>query len=100
MNNGRYVLDDRGEPLPCEDLLTWAAQFERQNRSVARDVIGETTVSTIFLGLDHSFDGGAPVLWETCVFKGPLNGEMDRYTSRAAALAGHAAMVAKVRALA
>jgi hypothetical protein len=31
------------------------------------------------------------------VFDGALDGEQERYTSRAAALAGHAAMVERVR---
>lgn len=55
-------------------------------------------MSTVFLGIDHAFSGGLPVLWETIVFGGPLDGEMDRYTSRADALAGHQVMCARVRA--
>jgi hypothetical protein len=47
-------------------------------------------VSTVFLGLDHDLSGnGPPILWETMVFGGPLDGHTDRYTSLAAALAGH-----------
>jgi hypothetical protein len=53
-------------------------------------------VSTVFLGLDHAFRGGPPVLWETMVFGGVLDGEMDRYTSKAAAFAGHQAMCRRV----
>lgn len=55
-------------------------------------------VSTIFLGLDHSFsDDGPPVLFESMIFGGPLSGEQRRYTSRADALAGHADLCAWVQ---
>jgi hypothetical protein len=39
---------------------------------------------------------GPPVLWETFVFGGVLDGEMQRYTSKADALAGHQRMCALV----
>jgi hypothetical protein len=51
----------------------------------------------VFLGLDHSHGGGPPLLFETLVFGGPLADEGDRYPTRAAALAGHDQMVARVR---
>ena len=54
-------------------------------------------VSTVFLGLDHNYSPfGPPVLWESLVFGGPLDGEMDRYSSRAQALAGHQALCQRV----
>jgi hypothetical protein len=51
----------------------------------------------VFLGLDHSFRQGPPILWETMVFGGPLDGEMMRYTSRAEAFDGHQEMCRRVR---
>lgn len=56
-------------------------------------------VSTVFLGLDHNFRAaGPPILWETLVFGGVLDGEMRRYASREAALLGHQEMCARVNA--
>lgn len=56
-------------------------------------------VSTVFLGLDHSFrDHGPPILFETLVFNGPLRDEMERYATWDEADAGHKAMVERVRA--
>lgn len=56
-------------------------------------------VSTVFLGLDHNWSGeGPPILWETIVFGGPRCREMNRYDSRAAALAGHEEMCLLVQA--
>ncbi len=91
-----YILDDAGEPVPC-DVITWATWLESgvRSRVIAKDcdegaAPGGVEVSTVFLGLDHQWrDDGPPVLWETLVFGGPLAGTMRRYTSRAAALAGH-----------
>ena len=94
---GHYILDDQGEPVPEPDICKWGRWFENtENRIVARDEVGDAQVSTVFLGLDHSFLGvGAPVLWESMVFGGPLDGEQERYTSKAEALAGHADMVTR-----
>lgn len=50
-------------------------------------------VSTVFLGLDHSFGLAGdrlPLLWETMIFGGKHDGYVDRYSSRGAALKGHA----------
>jgi hypothetical protein len=94
-----YILNANGEPELCEDVLEWGRWMEHADRHVAFDVDEQTgwRVSTVFLGLDHNFGGGGPpILWETMVFGGPLDGEMDRYSSVAEAKAGHQAMCAKV----
>ena len=90
----RYILNSAGEPEPCEDLMTWAIWFENgTNRVLARTQLPDgREVSTVFLGLDHSFGGVVPVLWETMVFGGD-DDHQQRYTSRAEAEAGHAALV-------
>ena len=98
-----YVLKN-GEPEPEPDVGVWAAWMEQANeeRVVEHTAICTTPnlvrVSTVFLGMDHAFDDGPPVLWETMVFGGVLEGEQRRYTSRAAAVTGHAALVAEVKA--
>lgn len=96
----KYILNEHGEPVPCEDLLEWARWLEtnRAQRVVKKDEIDGSRVSTVFLGLDHSFGDGPPVIFETLVFDGPMDGEMDRYSTRIEALIGHAAMVERVRA--
>lgn len=104
---GYYVLDDDGNPVEVDDVLAWGHWFERATRDRSRIVAadrdegaapGGVLVSTVFLGLDHAFGGGPPVLWESLVFGGALDGEMARYTSRAAALAGHQSLCERVRA--
>lgn len=58
---------------------------------------GRIEVSTIFLVLDHGWNGSVPILWETMVFGGPDDMEQRRYSSRAAAVAGHAEAVTCVK---
>ena len=97
---GTYILDERGEPVPA-DTLTWGVWFETANdkRRVAWTTLKNCHISTVFLGLDHSFSPMndpltyKPVLWETMVFGGKYDKELRRYRSREAAEAGHAEMV-------
>lgn len=94
--SGRYVLEGK-EVVPCEDLLKWARWMEEDVRTVEYNTIGGSRVSTVFLGLDHQFGKGLPLLFETLVFDGKLDGEMDRYSTWDEAVAGHKAMVERVK---
>lgn len=78
----------------------WALSFSALNRQVALDSgeDGAPTVSTVWLGIDHSFGRGEPLIFETMVFGGPLDQEQERYSTEAAALEGHQRMVERVRA--
>src|SRR2546430_11262554 len=98
MGTGRYILDADQQPVEELDLLTWAHWMDsHQHREVARDTVGDVLVSTVFLGINRRFVGDGPaILYETMVFGGPLSNEMDRYTTRDEAIAGHAAMLARV----
>jgi len=94
----RYSLDAAGELKPDPDLMAWARGMMKPSRSVASTLVGESTVSTVFLGYDASFGlGRSPTLWETMV----LGGRLDRRTwrcggSREQAEAMHAAAAAEV----
>jgi hypothetical protein len=100
-----YILNNR---VPfAVDMMTWAMWLENiDNRRVAYTVIDVdlgVEVSTVFLGLDHNFSGGEPVLFETMVF-GDVGDrrdeiEMDRYCTWAEAERGHAEIVANMTAL-
>lgn len=99
--NGRYILDEKDNPQPCEDLELWGRWFERSRRQIALDYIGPWMISTVFLALDYSFSSRPeddpllyqPMLWESMVFE--VKGSdlesltMRRYRSREAALVGH-----------
>src|SRR3990167_5954569 len=80
--------------------MTWAKWFEkaRHDRVVARtNVVPGSDVSTVFLGLDHQWGDGPPLIFETMVFGGPLDQETERYSTWEEAEAGHAQMVERVR---
>jgi hypothetical protein len=85
-----YILDESGDPVPC-DLFTWADWFESypQARVIAKHQVGKCEVSTVFLGFDHSFFGGLPILWETMIFGGRYDGHQWRASSRVTAVKIH-----------
>ncbi len=89
----KYVLDAGGNPQLELDVLTWARWFETAERHVGLTTVGPMRVSTVFLGIDHRFGGGEPLLWETMTFGAPDGEPMNRYSSRALAEAGHAEAV-------
>lgn len=94
--------DRKGNPM---SMLEWAQRTEaRIDKRVATDVLPNGYwVSTIWLGLNHQFGDGPPLIFETMVFPCDANGKVadfgdldcDRYSTEAEALAGHAALVAK-----
>lgn len=91
----RYILEGK-KAVKCKDLQKWASQSNPIYRRVAKDTIGDTEVSTVFLGIDHSPFGEKPLLFETMVFGGELNQEQIRYETWEEAEFGHDKMVAKV----
>lgn len=87
--SGRYTMDENGDVRPETDLIKWARSFERANRRVAQTSVGDVRVSTVFLGLDHSFGNGPPILFETMIFGGAHDQYQERYTTRDEAMVGH-----------
>lgn len=88
------------------DVETWGEWFENickgddpmAGRRVGATHIDDTCVSTVFIGLDHQYEPLGSALWfETMIMRGPLDGEMRRYTRWNEAEAGHKRMVARVR---
>ena len=89
--------DKAGNPI---DLREYARlRGDEAYSRIDRTTIGDVTVSTVWLGLNHQYGNGAPIIFETMVFGGELDGEQTRCATEAEAVAGHAAMVARVYAL-
>jgi hypothetical protein len=75
----RYFILDGHEAVPC-DVMTWARWFEKANRQVARDVVGDVVISTVFIGFNLAFESTRLHLFETMIFGGKREG----YTTRCA----------------
>lgn len=94
-----YILVD-GEPVPEPDVAAWSRWMEesREDRVLARTMIGNgVVVSTVFLGIDHSWTGANPILYETMIFGGEHDQDQWRYATLDEAVLGHQAAIALVR---
>lgn len=96
----KYILDADGNPVPEPDVIAWANWFEKADYRVASSRCNDgTIVSTVFLGLDHNFMGGEPLLWETMTFP-PSHTAWDgfqlRYSTREHALEAHKMVVTAI----
>ena len=87
-----------GQPMTMEE---WAAARSRDDDSLwqKHHLVTKTDsaeVSTVWLGMDHSWGDGPPLIFESLVFGGALADEMDRYSTWREAQNGHAALVDRV----
>ena len=92
----------KGKIYTTQSREEWAAYMSdsADHRRVAETFVGDTRISTVFLGIDHGW-GGAKILFETMIFTADPDNEldqtMDRYATLEAAMAGHERAVALVR---
>ncbi len=85
----KYILEGKS-PKPVDDILEWGKWFETADRYVEFTKMWlDVKVSTVFLGLDHSFDRGAPILFETMIFGGKQDQYQERYHTWEEAEVGH-----------
>jgi len=112
-----YILS--GKDISEEpDMVKWAKSFEKTDKVIKQEAIAtgmsfdmpisKTTanltdgklegcrISTVFLGIDHNFGDGPPLLFETMVFGGKLDQEQDRYSTYDEAITGHDKMKRRV----
>jgi hypothetical protein len=90
-----FWFDRQGQPLTIEranDLLG-----DRDYARVAEHTEAGCWVSTVWLGLNHNWSGGVPLLFETMIFGPVMDGHQWRYPTEAAALAGHDQAVMHLR---
>lgn len=86
----RYWILDGHQPVPVDDVRTWGLWFQDiTKRRVDYTEFPGGYVSTVFLGLNHRFGPGKPLLFETMVFGGPHDELCDRYETWEEAEAGH-----------
>lgn len=92
-----YLLDENHKPYVVDTVEEWAKGFEISSRRVARTELRRNAmVSTVFLGLNHNYFGGKPLLFESMVFMhGDGDQDMERYATWDEAVVGHEAMAKK-----
>lgn len=95
-DTGNRFYDDSGNPISFD---AWIALFEgTPDPHVAEDILDDgTRVSTVWLGLDQSFWGGPPLIFETMIFGGKHDQYQERYSTKDQALEGHKHALALAR---
>ncbi len=88
MSDLKYILDENKNCVPV-DLMTWARYFESADRIVRKSDFEGGHVSTVFLGLDHQYGDGPPLLFETMIFGGPHDQWCERCSTWKEAEAQH-----------
>ncbi len=91
MKPRHYILGiDGRQPIAC-DMMTWAQWFETNDaaRTVAKTKRDGVEVSTVFLGLTHSYNDGPPLIFETMIFKGDDSEWVNRCSTWEQAYAMH-----------
>jgi hypothetical protein len=86
--------DRSGKPI---SMMEWATTSKDGNR-VAFDTVGDVDISTVWLGLNHSFDDGPPLIFETMIFGEEHDEDCWRYSTEEQAKAGHSLIVAAIKA--
>jgi hypothetical protein len=87
MDSDMYYLDENKNAIPTKSAIEWGQRFKRQDRVVKQSKLpGARYLSTVFLGIDHSYGGNKPLLFESMLFPG---NDLRRYSTWAEALAGH-----------
>lgn len=81
-----YKLVD-GIPVPCKEGEMGKPDKLFSDRFQTDS--GEVHVSTVFLGFNHSFSNGPPILFETMVFGGEHDSYQNRYVTLEEARLGH-----------
>lgn len=100
---GMRHFDREGRPISMRDYVRLLEWNEGAYKRIEETTIGSYWVSTVWLGLNHAFDEGPPMIFETMVFPqedGVISDwadlEVARYTTESEARVGHAEMVERV----
>ena len=98
--DNRYFKRD-GTPYTGKNaLLDWGRDMGNPVYKIVKqeELPNGKWVSTVWLGLNHSWNDGSPLIFETMVFKSKddySDEDMERYSTEAEAIEGHKKMVEK-----
>lgn len=80
-----YKLVDK---IPVKCQVDEFLKLNKNDLRVDYNVFGSISVSTVFLGIDHGYNGQV-LLFETMIFGGEHDGYQERYTTWEEAVSGH-----------
>jgi len=85
-----YILDGK-KPVVTDDVIEWAKRFNEPRHVGNTFLFGKwgPHISTVFLGTNHQWREGPPLLFETMIFGGYHDEWMDRYATWEEAEKGH-----------
>lgn len=96
-----YQLDEHRNVVKAPDGVYSSSDERRKNWRVGDDTVNQHRVSTVFLGLDHQYGDGPPLVFETMIFPAGSWSEVycERYSTWAQAEAGHAKAIEHAKTL-
>jgi hypothetical protein len=89
--------DKQGNRLARGQYLELLETIGPDYKQVAVTEIGDVLISTVWLGMDHGYGDGEPMIFETMQFGGECDSDMERYSSLEEAQAGHDAWVRRIQ---
>ncbi len=97
-----YKLNEDFSVSPCDVTEMPRDEFRSAPFKVAHSKLRDfdVQISTVFLGINHNFEPGPPLVFETMVFAKDypdIDEYMDRYSTWDDAVAGHEAIWQKVQ---
>lgn len=94
----KFILDDNHNVISCEDIMKWAMWMEKTDLHVAYNIVGNSEISTVFLGISYGF-GKHVMIFETLIRGGVNDGNVQRYETWEQAIIGHKQWIEKINKL-
>jgi hypothetical protein len=109
-HKGYYMTDATGRIWTSSSLEEWSKNKREHQRVAMAEVAGVDKcgcakayrVSTVWLGIDHAFGHGRPLLYETMIFAGSIADAdfadlyCDRHHTKSQALKAHVAVCDRI----
>ncbi|NKB81206.1 MAG: hypothetical protein GKS05_04815 [Nitrospirales bacterium] len=92
----RYYILRNQVAIPASSAMEFGKWIETADRVVSKTQVADIEVSTVFLGIDHQFFDGPPLLFETMVFGGDLDQTCLRCSTWDEAVAQHEVILSEV----
>jgi hypothetical protein len=92
----RYYILRNQVVVAASSAKEFGEWVETADRVVSKTQVADIEVSTVFLGIDHQFFAGPPLLFETMVFGGDLDQNCRRCSTWDEAVEQHEVILSEV----